>query len=143
MRDSEPGTTDSSDEGVLEAARAIRPYLRDLVGPAEAGTFDRRIADLLTGPADVAATVAALRALLAGHEDTAWFLGRVLADRPLYRPPYQQSVPQRDISRPAGDPGAIGADRYVCPAGDYVWYRPDVGTRVPNCPDHGAALVRG
>lgn len=142
MRDSEPPvTTDPADDGVLEAARAIRPYLRDLVGPAEAGTFDRRIGDLLTGPADRAAT--ALRALLEGHEDTAWFLDRVLADRPLYRPPYQQTIAQRDITRPAGDPGGIGADRYICPTGDYVWYRPDVGTRIPNCPDHGVALVRG
>jgi hypothetical protein len=38
------------DDGVLEAARAIRSCLTNLVGPAEAGVLDRRIADMLTGP---------------------------------------------------------------------------------------------
>ena len=70
---------DRDDDGVLEAARAIRPYLSDLVGPAKAGALDRRIADHLAGPA---VSVAELRSLLEEQEDTAWFLSRVLSDRP-------------------------------------------------------------
>jgi hypothetical protein len=133
----------SDDDGVLEAARAIRPYLNRLVeDPAMAASLDRRIADQLTGTADSAATASRLRVMLEEQEDTAWFLSRVLTDKPRYRPPYQQPAHPRDIVPPAGDPGLIVADRYACPRGDYVWYRPDVGTPVPDCPDHHIPLSR-
>jgi hypothetical protein len=131
---------DRDDDGVLEAARAIRPYLSDLVGPAKAGALDRRIADHLAGPA---VSVAELRSLLEEQEDTAWFLSRVLSDRPRYRPPYHQPAATRGIVSPAGDPALIEADRYSCPRGDYVWYRPEVGSPVPDCPTHGLSLTRG
>jgi hypothetical protein len=133
---------DCDDDGVLEAARAIRPYLRDLVGPTKAGVLDRHIADLFTGLANGTTSAAQLRALLDQEEDTAWFLGRVLADKPRYWPPYQQSAHQRDMTRVAGDVSQIEADRYACPEGDYVWYRPDVGTRIRDCPDHHIPLAR-
>ncbi len=130
---------DPDDRGVLEAARAIRPYLAELVGPAAAGVLDREIAELLDEPADAAAR---LSTVLHRNEDTGWFLDRVLADRPSYRPPYHQSVLPRDVPGPAGEIGRIEAERYACPEGDYVWYRPDVGTRVPECPDHHLPLTR-
>jgi hypothetical protein len=133
---------DSDDDGVLEAARAIRPYLDDLVGPGPAKVIDGRIAGELTGGAGRADTARALRALLEEQEDTAWFLSRVLADRPGYRPPYQQPASRRGIVSPAGDPGLVTADRYACPRGDYVWYRPEVGFPVPRCPTHRLPLVR-
>lgn len=134
---------DSDNDGVLEAARAIRPYLKDLVDdPAAAGILDRRIAEQLTGPADRAAAATRLRALLEGQEDTAWFLSRVLSDKPHYRPPYYQPAYQRSIVSPAGDVSQVEADRYTCPRGDYVWYRPEIGTPVPDCPDHHIPLAR-
>jgi hypothetical protein len=134
---------DSDNDGVLEAARAIRPYLKDLIDdPAVAGNLDRRIAEQFTDQADQAATASRLRVLLEKQEDTAWFMNRVLTDKPHYRPPYHQPAYQRDIVSPAGDFGLIEADRYVCPAGDYVWYRPDIGTPVPDCPDHHIPLAR-
>ena len=133
----------SDNDGVLEAARAIRYYLKDLViDPAKAGTLDRRIADQLTSRADRTATASRLRALLEGQEDTAWFLNRVLTDKPHYRPPYHQPAYQRDIVSPAGELSQVEADRYACPVGDYVWYRPDIGTPVPECPDHHIPLAR-
>jgi hypothetical protein len=113
-----------------------------LVGPTTAGILDRNIADQLTGAANQAATSSRLRALLEGQEDTAWFLSRVLADKPRYRPPYQQPAYQREMASPAGDLSPVEADRYACPAGDYVWYRPDVGTPIPDCPDHHLPLAR-
>jgi hypothetical protein len=134
---------DPDDHGVLEAARAIRPYLTDLVGPTEAAVLDRQIADLLHDLTNTTETAAQLRTLLHRQEDTGWFLDRVLADWPHYRPPYQQSAQHRDLPRPAGDISHVEADRYVCPEGDYVWYRPEVGTRIPKCPDHHLPLTRG
>jgi hypothetical protein len=133
----------SDNDGVLEAARAIRPYLKDLVDDAAvAGNLDRRIAEELTGQADQTATADRLRALLEEHEDTTWFMSRVLTDKPRYRQPYHQPTLRRDIVSPAGDPGLVEADRYACPVGDYVWYRPDVGTPIPNCPSHHIPLAR-
>ncbi|KLL11107.1 MULTISPECIES: hypothetical protein [Protofrankia] len=140
-------------KGVLEAARAIRPYLDELVGPA-APDLDRSLANQLTAvtataitPTDHAAAARQLRALLDGNETTAWFLRTVLEDAPRYRPPYHQP---RYLYRQTGgalvlpgDPGPVEAGRYVCPRGDYTWYRPEVGVAIPDCPTHQVRLVRG
>jgi hypothetical protein len=87
------------------------------------------------------------RAILGdGQEDTAWFLAEVLRDAPAFRPPYHQPRYARrqtgGWAAPAGDPAPVGAVRYACPHGDYVWYRPDVATPVPDCPTHRVALTR-
>jgi hypothetical protein len=132
------------DDAVIEAARAIRPYLDRLVDTPAAADLDRHLADTLNDRPDQTATAGRLRILLEGKEDTAWFLAEVLADAPHYRPPYQQPrylQRQRGIPAPAGDPGPVDAPRYTCPHGDYVWYRPDVGTPIPACPTHHIRLT--
>jgi hypothetical protein len=141
------------DEGAFEAARAIRPYLADLAGSAEAAaTLDRLLAEELRDTSDRPAGARRLRVLLRRNEDTAWFLDRVLADAPYYRPPYQQPAYQTRGTRGilgGGFPGVLGnpmpaaATRYNCPVcEDYVWYRPDVGTPVIRCPDDDVLLTR-
>jgi len=132
------------DDAVIEAARAVRPYLDRLVDTPAAADLDRHLADTLNDRPDQTATAGRLRILLEGKEDTAWFLAEVLADAPHYRPPYQQPrylQRQRGIPAPAGDPGPVDAPRYTCPHGDYVWYRPDVGTPIPACPTHHIRLT--
>jgi hypothetical protein len=128
---------DLEDEGALEAARAIRPYLTDLVeSPDAAAELDQQLADELGQVSDPSASARWLRILLEQHEDTAWFLDRVLADAPDYRPPYYQPGyrTRGGTASPLGDVMPIAAARYNCPAcGNYVWYRPDVGTPVPRC----------
>jgi len=127
---------DADDEGVLEAARAIRPYLDRLVESADAAAdLDRQLAGELGQVSDASASARRLRILLEQHEDTAWFLDRVLADAPDYRPPYHQPGHRtRGIASPAGEVMPIAAAQYNCPVcGNYVWYRPDVGTPVPRC----------
>lgn len=55
------------DDGVLEAGRAIRPYLHRFVAPpAAAARLDRRLADELADSADRAATAQRVRELLEG-----------------------------------------------------------------------------
>jgi hypothetical protein len=132
-------------DGVIEAARAIRPYLDDLVGPHAAAALDRRLADTLLDPADPAERARRLRDLLTTQPATRRFLTEVLTDPPLFRPPYQQ--PRYQSRNPAsgsplGDPSPTAADRYTCPQGDYVWYRPDVATPIPGCPTHQVRLAR-
>ena len=127
---------DPDDEGVLEAAQPSAPTSTGLVeSPDAAAELDRQLADELGQVSDPSASARRLRILLEQHEDTAWFLGRVLADAPDYRPPYHQpGYLTRSARIPAGDVMPIEAARYNCPVcGDYVWYRPDVGTPVPRC----------
>ena len=127
---------DLDDEGMLEAARAIRPYLDRLVESADAAAeLDRQLVGELGQVSDPSASARRLRALLEQYEDTAWFLDKVLADAPDYRPPYHQSgYRARGTAYPPGDVMPIAAARYNCPVcGNYVWYRPDVGTPVPRC----------
>jgi len=132
------------DEGVLEAARAIRVYLTRLVDdPRAADALDQELAGELGQVSDPAVSARRLRVLLERNEDTAWFLGRVLADAPDHRPPYYQQNAYRvsGTASPLGDPMPVGAARYNCPAcGNYVWYRPDIGTPVPRCPTDDVLL---
>jgi len=132
------------DDAVIEAARTIRPYLDRLAESPTADELDRQLANALNGRSDQSAIARRLRVLLDGQEDTAWFLAEVLADTPLCRPPYHQPrylQRQRGIPAPAGDPGPVDAPRFTCPHGDYVWYRPDVGAPVPDCPTHHLRLT--
>ncbi|ABD09552.1 hypothetical protein ThrDRAFT_00641 [Frankia casuarinae] len=136
----------SDNHGIIEAGRAIRPYLADWFAPQDAAAFDQGIAALLTtaNPADAGTQAGQLRALLEGHPHTGRFLRDVLADAPHYRPPDQQPRYQRTPRpSPLGDPGPVAADRYNCPRGDYTWYRPDLGSAIPTCPTHQVTLVRG
>ena len=133
------------DDGMLAAARAIRPYLAEMAGPNSV-LLDQQIADLLNDSPGPAATADQLRELLEADEDTRWFLAEVLRDAPHYRPPYHQPRYLRQsggTGLPAGDPGPVlHGGVYRCPQGDYDWYRPDIGTPVPDCPTHKTPLDR-
>jgi hypothetical protein len=134
------------DDGVLEAGRAIRPYLVQLVGEKSAPTLDAEISGMLCEAARGIDVGGRLRALLDRRRETELFLEEVLNDAPRFRPPDMQpafaSPTRRAFELLAGDVGPIlHAGRYACPGGDYVWYRPSVGAPVPDCPDHGP-LVR-
>ncbi|WP_175437706.1 hypothetical protein [Streptomyces sp. WMMB 322] len=132
------------EDGVLEAARAIRPYLRQLAGPA-AQELDRQIADLLTETAE-GNRAGRLRRLLDSNDSTGGFLVAVLHDAPEFRPPYLQPEYQLRTSADTAPPGdaapVLHSGRFTCPNGDYTWYRPDVGTSVPECPTHHIPLTR-
>jgi hypothetical protein len=129
-------------EGVLEAARVIRPYLKTLVGPA-ADDLDGQIAELLAAAGRGEEVAAVLGSLMARDEATAAFLDEVLADAPLYRPPEVQPDYLRSAAPPPGDVGTVlHAGKYACPGGDYVWYRPAISVPIPECPTHGPGLSR-
>jgi hypothetical protein len=141
-------TAMNDDDGVRAAARTIRPYLAELIGADGTRVLDEQLAALLNDTTDPAGSAARLRELLEEADDTtSWFLHAVLADAPRYEPPYQlaRSRRERGMASPAGDPtNPVLAPRYSCPrGGDYVWYRPDIGTPIPECPTHGVELVRG
>jgi hypothetical protein len=132
------------DEGVLEAARVIRPNLIELVGPA-ADELDAQIAKLLTEHAAGQDVTTKLCSILNEGEATSDFLEVVLADAPRYRPPIvvDADLRTRGYTPLPGDIGAPQADRYICPQGDYVWYQLAVGAAIPLCKTHQTALVPG
>ncbi len=49
---------------------------------------------------------------------------------------------RRDIVSSTGAPWPDDAECYVCPLGDYTWYRPHIGTPIPLCPTHDVPLRR-
>jgi hypothetical protein len=128
-------------QGAVEAARAIRPFLRELLPPTEADELDGQIATLLN--ADMASEVG-IRRVLESREATSDFLAEVLEDAPLFRPPkFQERILRDAIFNPLpGDAMPVHAGKYGCPKHDYVWYRPSSGTEIPRCPTHGLELTR-
>jgi hypothetical protein len=74
------------ERGLLEAARAILPFLDSLIGPA-AAELSRRIASLLAAADRGEHVVGTLWPALAEHQETADFVTDVLADAPRYRLP--------------------------------------------------------
>ena len=145
MTESSPASNPVDSDGVIEAARSVRPFLQGLLGPA-AQAVDAGISELLNDehrpPGQVAAD---LDRLLRSRSTTADFLVEVLIDSPRYRPPHSQvdEGPRRGIEPLPGNVGVVPASRFACPRADYVWYRSGVGVRVPSCPTHRLPLVRG
>jgi hypothetical protein len=127
------------EDSVLEAGRAIRWYLPSLVGE-EAPQLDREIADLLNAARrgeDVADQVVDL---LAARTATHVWAAQLLGD-PGLRPPEVRGLQDRGFQGLAGEPGIVDAMKYICPEGDYVWYRLSVGDPVEECPTHGRIMI--
>ena len=126
-------------EGLWEAARCVRPYLSELVGRA-APEVDRAIEEVLNGQHDDDAE-RRLHAIFESYEGTDAFLERVLEDAPNYRPPQVVTAlaAHKGYVPGAGNSSPVRADKFVCPHGDFVWYRPEVGVPTPDCPppSHG------
>jgi hypothetical protein len=127
-------------EGVLEAARAVRPYLAEFLGSAVAADVDAELAGVLASAASGDDVESRLRAVLEAHEATTVFLDRVLDDAPDFRPPGVVSELKRRYSGFPGQSSPVPADKFRCPYGDYVWYRAEVGVPVERCPTHHCAL---
>jgi hypothetical protein len=126
------------EDGMYEAARAIRPYLTELIGD-RAPRFDDEVAALLAAVAQGDDVTDPLRLLLRSDEATEEWLDEVLAD-PLRRPPDHQPVVTRNYDSLIGLGAPVDAGKYACPHGDYVWYRPYVGVAIPPCATHGLTL---
>jgi hypothetical protein len=135
------GVMDS--EGVFAAARSVRWYLPDLVGP-DADRVDGALAELLAERWNDEGETR-LRGVLQSSEGTSAFLEAVLDDAPHFRPPQVRpgAFKGGGYSSLPGNIGAVDAPMYRCPVGnDYDWWRQAVGTPIPVCPTHGRVLVR-
>ncbi|GAA3796991.1 hypothetical protein GCM10023083_35390 [Streptomyces phyllanthi] len=144
IEDAPPPPDDPNPAGILDAARAIRPYLPNLLAfsPGSAARLDDELAQLLEKSAE---------------PDTADRLRRVLESNPVTEVWVSQflefDVPPDFIapgtrgsatSGPAGDGEIVRpGPKFVCPVGgDVVWWRRHVGQDIPRCTTHGVTLVK-
>jgi hypothetical protein len=122
---------DSDD--ILDAARSIRPYLSELPGITDAEAIDQQLAELLAQDGSERSPDNEILALLASQEVMREWTLRFLQDK-------QQPEHLRNFSPLPGQPSIVSAAKFVCPMGDYVWYRPRVGVEPPRCPTHHVEL---
>ena len=125
-------------DAILEAGRAIRPHLPELLGD-EAAPFDARLAEALDADEPAARRADAVLAQLGARPACAEWVAAFLEQRV---PPDLVPLAERSVEPLPGGGEHVSADRYVCPRGDYTWYRRAVGQRVGRCPTHpDVALV--
>ena len=122
-----------SEPDLLDAARAIRPYLPSLLDESAAAEVDSSLAALLAS----GGTEDAVLAELEGHEATAEWTAAFLEHG---APPELAVVRERDFTELAGHGEPVRAPKYICPEGDFVWYRHAVGQQPPRCPTHGKVV---
>jgi hypothetical protein len=125
-----------SDDETLEAARSIRHYLPQLI-PETAEAVDKQLAELLKEAPEGKKNVNSLiMGTLRLQEPTRKWLAAFLEQ---HQPP--EVTRAFNFQNPLGDPVPVSARKYVCPQGDYNWYRMSAGTPIPACPTHGLPLV--
>jgi hypothetical protein len=115
---------------VLDAARAIRPHLPDLVGD-EANDVDRELQRLLARAETGENVKTDVLELLRQRDKTRQWANALLKVPPQYR----------SYERQAGRVQRVSVPKYSCPQGYYVWYRFSIGDQVPLCPNDGSSLV--
>lgn len=125
----------TDDEQILEAARAIRPYLHELLGSEDGAEEDRELAGILVAPESEAATRIISR--LERHEATADWAAAFLEHGV---PPDVARVSERGFEEAPGHGEVVRARRYSCPEGDFSWYRHAVGELPPTCPTHDCVV---
>lgn len=137
------------DDLTLEAARAIRGDLPDLLGDDEAAhrqavRLDGDLARLLAAAGrgtDVREDV--LTTLSDVPETRAWMLSFLTFGAPPDLSEQERAVPDTGPLGGGAPPGAglaVQVPRFRCPRGDMTWYRRSVGQRVPRCPTHDLVL---
>jgi hypothetical protein len=122
---------DSAD--ILDAARSIRPYLSELSGITDAEAIDQQLAELLAQANAEQSVDNQILELLAKQDATREWALQFLKDK-------QQPEALRSFSPLPGQPSIVSAAKFVCPQGDFTWYRPRVGVEPPLCPTHNLPL---
>jgi hypothetical protein len=131
---------DVEDEDVQQAARAIRPYLGELLeSDTLAAALDERLAELLAGAAAGQSVKAGLLSVLSEYEATRTWTREFMKQKV---PPqtYRGLRPPGDVLQSLNNVTSPAAQRWSCPFGDYDWYPSTKGERPPECPTHAAPL---
>jgi hypothetical protein len=130
------------DEIVLEMAKAIRPYLTNLV-QGDAADVDRAIQELLSHADDRAGTASRILELV-GRWRTTRDWAHIFVELGLPLDIWAPSIQERrdGYQRPSGDGSIVSFEKYVCPVDcNYVWYRRNQAQQPMCCPSHDLILV--
>jgi hypothetical protein len=119
----------TSDELVVEAARAIRPELPEIVPDGWESVDD----DLAACLAEEPTTAERVRTILSVRPETASWVVAFLTG--------EGGVTRGSLSLADGSGELVQAPRFACPNGDYVWYRRTRSRSVPLCRTHQLRLV--
>ncbi len=122
-------------EDILEAARAIRPYLPELLTAEQAKAIDHQLTQLLTQQ-DQTKVDNLILDILCSQEPTRQWIDEFLE---LKLPPTLEKSYQ---PIPGNLTPVSSVAKYTCPFGDYVWYQRQVGEPIPNCPTHEVPLEK-
>jgi hypothetical protein len=129
-----------SANAVLDAAQAIRPYLKDLLAVPMAQSVDRQLAVLLEAQGN-APGEAKLLGLLQQETMTREWLRLYLEEK---RPADTILPILRTYSPLTAKSSKIESPKYVCPVAscNQDWYRQAVDQTIPHCPIHDVVMVR-
>jgi hypothetical protein len=117
---------------ILEAAKTIRPFLPELL-EQNATEMDRQLALLIARCQADERQENQIAELLASQDATREWMAAFLDADSL-----------REATRgfnPLPGFAALGASKYVCPEGDYIWHHLDISDPIPLCPTHQLPLV--
>lgn len=129
----------SADE-IYRAARAIQPYLADLLNAPNAQRLERRLEGLLSEVSMKQGSHTELFQLLSEHESTRNWIRLYLEDH--Y--PAEDILKALRIYYPLqGIKHSVESPRYVCPVEkcNQDWYRQSREAEIPECPVHGLKLL--
>lgn len=124
-----------SEEKLREAARIIRARLRTLLNEPDALRLGAQLDELLEQAQQGTQVGPSLQKLLSEHDETRTRLQIFLETG-------QDPAALRGFSPLPGTSRPPLGDKFVCPDGDYEWYRPFVGALMPLCPKHKKQLVK-
>ena len=122
---------------LLEAAKSIRQFLPKLL-EEDAPEMDRKLAELINTHQPSTVLNNQIISLLSSHDATRQWMRDAMAQDTSGRvsrgPGYEQNQPL--------GLAFVGAPKYVCPHGDYIWHHIDSSDTIPNCPTHDCPLER-
>jgi hypothetical protein len=127
---------------IVDAARAIRAYLPDLI-PDTAQEIDDQLAAVLS-PTVSTDQERRIRALLSSRAETSeWAAAFLELGMPPEIYPYQERgwAPEGMVGVLSTGPRPIAGKRFKCPEEDFDFYRPSVGDPLPLCITHHRDLV--
>lgn len=120
---------------IIDSAKNIRPYLTKLLNEVDAKYVDQTLAVLLQQISQGDKNENLVLELLAGYKPTREWLKKYMAH---HRPP---EVERLFEALPGIASPIDGLRKYVCPNGDYTWYKVRSGEPVKYCPTHNVPLV--
>lgn len=119
---------------IVEGAKSIRPHLPVLLNEG-AAELDEQLSDLLNSERDEEETALQVLGLLSEVPKAAEWLSDFLAVKSSSGE-VGSHLATRSFNPVPGQHAPPKTDKYICPRGDFIWYRIAVGTTVPTCRTH-------